>query len=161
MIVFDGRVGILIEGEILMRLKGIQHKAAQIMQEKIDEYGLRYGQLHLMMLVEKHPNESQKFLAKEMRFTQGAMSSMVKRLIKLNMLEQIPLEEDMRYNRLVITEKGQSMIRDYQDELYGKYKDMCLGFSGDELKDLNGYLTRFDKNLDSINKSNNVQNLEV
>ena len=151
----------MVEREVAMQLKGVHQRVGQVMQQKIDEYGLTFGQLHLMMLIEKYPDANQKYLAKEMRFTQGAMSSVVKRLLKLNMLEQVPLELDMRYNRLVITEKGQSMIDDYKEELYIKYRDMFIGFSDDELEELNIYLIKINKNLDGMNKSNNEENLHV
>ena len=45
------------------------------------------------------------------------MSLAVKRLIELDMIKQVPLELDMRYNRLVVTDKGQSMIDNYEEEL--------------------------------------------
>lgn len=144
----------MVEQEVAMQLKGIHQRVGQIMQQKIDEYGLTFGQLHLMMLIEKYPDANQKFLASEMRFTQGAMSSVVKRLISLKVLEQIPLEEDMRYNRLEITEKGKSMIEDYKEELNIKYRDMFIGFNQDELEVLNKYLIKVNENLDGINKLN-------
>lgn len=150
----------MIEREVSIELKGIHQRVGQMMQQKIDEYGLTFGQLHLMMLIEKYPDANQKYLAEEMRFTQGAMSSVVKRLLKMDMLEQVPLETDMRYNRLVITEKGQSMINDYKEELYIKYRDMFVGFSKNELEELNKYLIKINMNLDSMNKLNNEQNLE-
>lgn len=150
----------MVEREVAMQLKGIQQKAGQMMQEKIDEYGLTFGHLHFMMLVEKYPDKSQKFYAKEMRFTEGAMSGMVKHLLKLGMLEQIPLEIDMRFNRLVLTEQGQLMINDCKEDLYVKYRDMFMDFSEDGLMELNRYLSKINKNLDSMNKSNNEQNLK-
>lgn len=143
----------MVEQEVAIQLKAIYQRFGQIMQGKIDEYGLTFGQLHLMMLIEKYPDESQKFLARQMKFTQGAMSSVVKRLIELDMIKQIPLELDMRYNRLVITEKGQSMIRYYKEELNIKYKDMFIGFNDDELAKLKEYLSKINNNLDNMNKS--------
>lgn len=151
----------MVEREVAMQLKGLNHRVKQMMQEKIDEYGLTFGQLHLMMLIEKYPDSNQKDLAEEMKFTQGAMSSVVKRLLNLNMLKQVPLELDMRYNRLVITEKGQSMIDNYKEELYTKYKNMFSNFTHIELEELNNYLIKINNNLDSMNKSNNDKNLQV
>ncbi|HZK00454.1 MAG TPA: MarR family winged helix-turn-helix transcriptional regulator [Tissierellaceae bacterium] len=150
----------MIEREVAMQLKGVHQRVKQIMQSKISVYGLRFGQLHLLMLIEKYPDANQKDLAKEMRFTEGAMSVMVKQLIELKMLEQVPLELDMRYNRLVITKKGQAMIDDYQDELLIIYRDLFAGFTDEELVDLNRYLTLINNNLDDMNESNKKDNLE-
>mgnify|MGYP000964648034 CR=1 FL=1 len=144
----------MIEKEVAMQLKESHQRITRIMQQKIDEYGIKFGQLHLMMLIDKYPEANQKDLAKEMRFTEGAMSCMVKHLLKLNMIEQIPLEIDMRYNRLVLTKNGQSMIDDCKEDLYIKYRDMFKCFSEDELVELNRYLIKINKNLDSMDKSN-------
>lgn len=150
----------MVEREVAMQLRGVHQRVKQIMQYKINDYGLRFGQLHLLMLIEKYPDANQKDLAKEMRFTEGAMSGMVKRLIELSMLEQIPLEKDMRYNRLIITDKGQAMIDDYKEDLLIVYKNLFSGFSEDELMKLNRYLTIINNNLDDIKESKDKQNSE-
>ena len=150
----------MIEKDVAMQFKEIHQRIAQIMKQKVYEYGIKFGQLHLMMLIDMYPESNQKEIAKEMRFTQGAMSTMVKRLISMKMVEQVPLESDMRYNRLILTEKGQSIIDDYKEDLYIKYRDMFKGFSEEELEELNRFLIKINNNLDSIYKSNNDKNLE-
>jgi DNA-binding MarR family transcriptional regulator len=146
----------MIETDVAMALKETYQKITQMMQLKIDEYGLTFGLLLLTMRILNNPDASQKELAKEMRFTEGAMSSSVSRLIKLNMLEQIPLESDMRYNRLVVTEIGKSMIDDYKEHLYKKYKDIFTGFNEDELMKLHDFLLKINSNLGKINQQDNL-----
>ncbi|MBZ2174625.1 MarR family winged helix-turn-helix transcriptional regulator [Schnuerera sp. xch1] len=140
----------MIEKDVAIQLKETYQRITYIMQSKIDEYGLTLGLLYLIILIEKKPNSSQKELAEEMRFTQGAMSSAVKRLLKLDMIEQIPLESDMRYNRLIVTEKGKSMIDDYKDYLLEIYSDMFIGFDYDELMKLYNSILKLNKNLSNI-----------
>ncbi|MBC8590928.1 MarR family winged helix-turn-helix transcriptional regulator [Wansuia hejianensis] len=150
----------MIETDVALQLKETHQKVVQIMQSKIDEYGLTFGLLHLMILIEKKPNANQKDLAKDMRFTQGAMSVVVKRLLKLDMIKQIPLESDMRFNRLVLTEKGKSMIDDYREHILKKYENMFKGFNNSELIELHDFLLRINQNLDNINSTNSLSNLE-
>lgn len=150
----------MIEKDVAMLLKGTHQKITQLMQQKIDEYGLTFGQLHLMILIKKYPDVSQKYLAKEMRFTEGAMSGVVKRLISLSMIDQITLESDMRYKRLVLTDMGQSMINDYKEHVHIKYDDMFAGFNNEELIELNGFLLKINKNLDNIN-NNETKNIKI
>ncbi|MDR7871170.1 MAG: MarR family transcriptional regulator [Tissierellaceae bacterium] len=150
----------MIEKDVAMEFKEIHQKIAQIMQRKVFGYGIKFGQLHLMMLVDMYPEANQKDLAKEMRLTEGAISTIVKRLIKLNMIKQIPLEKDMRYNRLILTENGKSIIDDYREDLYIKYRDMFKNFSETELEELSKFLIKINENLDSINKFDNEKNLE-
>ena len=133
-----------------MKLKATHGKIGQLMQQKINEYDLRFGLLHLAMLVKKYPEKSQKELADQMRFTQGAMSHSVKILMKKDILKQVPLESDMRYNRLVVTERGENFINDYETYITNVYKDIFVGFDQGELKNLDEYLKRINTNIDKI-----------
>lgn len=138
------------ETDVAMKLKATHAKIGQIMQQKINEYDLRFGLLHLAILVKKHPEKSQKDLAHDMKFTQGAMSHSVKILIKKGILKQIPLESDMRYNRLEVTEKGDNFINDYEKYITDLYKDIFIGFQEEELKNLDNYLMRINSNIDDL-----------
>lgn len=140
----------MFESDVAMKLKAIHGKIGQIMQQKINEYDLRFGLLHLAILVKKYPEKNQKEIAKEMRFTQGAMSHSVKILLEKDILKQIPLESDMRYNRLVVTERGNNLIDEYESYITRVYEDIFIGFNQDELKNLDDYLIRINKNLDGI-----------
>ena len=150
----------MMETDVAFQLKGTHQKIIQMMQLKIDEYGLTFGLINLMSLIEKHPNSSQKELAKEMRFTEGAMSSMVKRLLKINMIMQTPLKEDMRFNRLVLTKKGESLIDDCKDHIFARYESIFDGFEENELKELHDYLLKINKNLNNMNDEDSLSNFK-
>ncbi len=150
----------MFETDVAMQLKEINTKLAQLMQQKINKYDLRIGLLHLAMLVKKYPEKNQKDLAKEMRFTEGAMSHCVKRLIQEDILKQIPLESDMRFNRLAMTKKGEDFIKDYESYIFKVYKDIFLGFNDDELKGLDKYLKIINSNLNKIEEIE-IDNIEI
>ena len=145
----------MFETDVAMQLKEINTRLAQIMQQKVNEYDLRIGLVHLTMLVKRYPEKSQKELAKVMKFTESAMSHSVKKLIQEDILEQIPLESDMRYNRLQVTNKGESFIKDYESYIFNVYKDIFIGFDNAELDELDRYLKRINVNLEKIN--NDIQ----
>ncbi len=140
----------MLETDVAMQLKETHKKLVQIMHQKIDEYDLKMGQLHFCMLVKKFPDKSQKELAREMRFTEGAMSHSVKKLIGEGILEQIPLETDMRYNRLVLTLKGESFINEYEQYVTKVYRDLFIDFQEKELVILDKLLKRINKNIEKI-----------
>mgnify|MGYP000904879943 FL=1 len=142
----------MFETDVAIQLREINTKLAQLMQQKINKYDLRIGLVHLAILVKKNPDMNQKEMAREMRFTEGAMSHCVKTLIKKNILRQIPLETDMRYNRLEITQKGENLIKDYESYIFNLYKDIFFGFNNDELRDLDRYLKILNLNIDKINE---------
>jgi DNA-binding MarR family transcriptional regulator len=151
----------MVEKDIMVQIKGMHHRIKRVMQQNISDYNLTFGQLRLLLVINKYPDASQKELAEMMKFTQGAMSLAVKRLIELDMIKQVPLELDMRYNRLVVTDKGQSMIDNYEEELEEIDREMLKGFLDEELEVLSLFLGRINSNLDGMNKSNDEQNLEI
>lgn len=140
----------MIETDLVMHFKKIYHRVTQLMQKKIDEYGLTLGLLHIAIIIEKNPEISQKDIAKEIKVTEGAVSTSIKKLLKLNILEQIPLESDMRYRRLVLTRLGKSIIDDYRDSLPNIYIEMFNEFSQDELIKLGNFLFKINNNLDNM-----------
>lgn len=140
----------MIEKDLAMELKIINHKISNVMQLKFEKYGLTLGLLYLMKLIENNPNSSQKELAKEMRFTEGAMSISVKRLMNLGFVKKVQLEEDLRYNKLVITDKGKEVLCDHEKYLSRMMKDIFHGFNEDELKKLNEFISRVNNNLENI-----------
>ncbi|MBU5454221.1 MarR family winged helix-turn-helix transcriptional regulator [Caproiciproducens sp. MSJ-32] len=142
----------MIETDLAMKFKKIHQRVMQLMQKKIDKYGLSTGLLHIALIIEKNPDISQKDIAKELRVTEGAISTSIKKLLNLKILDQIPLEEDMRYNKLVLTELGKSIIDDYRDHLPNIYKEMFNGFNQEDLLKLSNFLYKINKNLDNMNK---------
>ncbi len=145
----------MLEASVAMHLRKTHYRMTQIMREKIDEYGLSFRLLHIVTLINKNPEITQKQLSKEMKLTQGAISSSIKRLIKLDIIEQTPLEKDMRYNRLLLTENGKSIIEDCKERLHNRYQDMFFNFTHDELKDFNIFLKKINANLDEITQQDN------
>lgn len=144
----------MIEANVAMHLRKTHQRLTQIMREKIDEYGLSFRLLHIVMLIDKNPDASQKELSGMMKLTQGAISCSIKKLIKLDMIKQIPLEEDMRYNRLVITDNGKAIIDDCKDHVHARYQSMFVDFSHDELAQFDMFLAKINANLDGISEQN-------
>jgi len=143
----------MLETNVVMQLKETHNKLTQVMHLKIKEHDLKMGQLHLPILVKKFPEKSQKALAKKMKFTEGAMSHSVKKLIKRGILEQVPLETDMRYKRLVLTKKGENFINEYEQYVTKIYKDIFTDFQENELIMLDKLLKKINKNIEKVGKT--------
>ncbi len=137
----------MLEARVALHLRRTHQKMTQIMRERVDQYGLTLRLLHILILINKNPELSQKELSKQMRLTKGAVSGSVKELINLAMLRQVPLEADLRFNRLVITEYGLEVINDYEKHVHNRYKEMFRGFSQTELTEFDKYLTKINQNL--------------
>lgn len=145
----------MIEANVAMHLRKTHQRMAQIMREKIDEYGLSFRLLHIVMLIDKKPDVNQKELSEKMKLTQGAVSCSVKELIKLGIIKQVPLQEDMRYNRLVITDSGKTIIDDCKEHLNIRYQSIFSNFSHDELIKFDMLLSKINANLDEIDDQHN------
>lgn len=144
----------MIEANVAMHLRKTHQRLAQVMKGKINEYGLTFRLLHIVMLIKSNPEASQKEIAGLMRFTEGALSTSLKKLARLGMVEQIPLEEDMRFNRLRVTEHGQQVVADYEEHVRLRYKDLFLGFEKIELVEFNRFLAKINENLDQLGEKN-------
>ncbi|WFA07993.1 MarR family winged helix-turn-helix transcriptional regulator [Tissierella sp. Yu-01] len=143
----------MIQSDVSAQIKEIYQKITQLFQHKIDEYGLNFRLVFLTIKIQNNPNASQKELAEQVKITQGAMSGAIKKLIKLKMIEQIPLESDSRYNRLVVTNLGETIINDYKDFVHSQYQQMFDGFTEEELFELHEVFTKLNNNLDNMNKN--------
>jgi len=140
----------MLEKELLVLLKEANQKIINIMQIKIDDYGLTFGLLYLLINIMNKPDTTQKELAKEMRFTEGAMSISVKRLMNLGLIEQVQCQLDGRCNRLVVTEKGKRVVEDYKHNLHDIIEDIFNEFEVEELQTVKRFLIRMNTNLNQI-----------
>lgn len=142
------------ESDVALSLRETHQKIKQMLAIKISEYDINFGMLFLTMKIDKNPDASQKELAEQMKFTQGTMSNVVKRLIKQNVIQQIPLESDTRYNRLVVTDLGRSILEDYEKYVVDNYEKMFYGLDDDELYKFYNALSKINTNLDKIISNN-------
>lgn len=140
----------MIEADVAIHLRKTQQRLNQMLRKKVDEYGISFRLLHIIMLIQRNPEANQKEIAKQLKISPGAMSGSIKRLIGLKMLKQVPLADDMRYNRLVVTEHGQAIIEDYEEQVHIRYKAIFEGFSQEELEKFNASLSKINANLSLI-----------
>ena len=50
----------MYESDVAIQLKETHHKISQVLQHKIDEYGISFGLLFLTMRIYNNPNANQK-----------------------------------------------------------------------------------------------------
>lgn len=142
----------MFEKDISVTLRKTQQKLIDINRQKIAEANLSFRLFHILVLIKERPEANQKDLAKAMKLTQGAMSGSIKRLLKLDLITQVPLEEDNRYNRLVLTEKGYKVIEDFEVDVNKRYVEIFDGFSEEDLQVFNGFLNKLNENLETIDQ---------
>ncbi|NLW15310.1 MAG: MarR family transcriptional regulator [Erysipelothrix sp.] len=141
----------MLEKDLAIYLRNTQEKLKEIMRGKLQDYDLSYRLILILSLIKEDPLTSQKELAEKMKLTQGALSVSIKELLCQNMLEQIPLEEDKRYNRLKITELGHNTIKQCIEDIDARYRILFSNFTNEELQDFYDKLEKLNHNIDEIN----------
>lgn len=140
----------MIETDVMQSIRKNHHKMRDLMTQNISETDLSFRLFHILVNIRETPDINQKDLATHMKLTQGAISGSIKKLLELGMLEQIRLEEDNRYNQLVVTHKGNQVIIDYEKYLDERLEYIFEGFSRNEKEELNRLLRKLNSNLDKI-----------
>lgn len=142
----------MIETEIMQSLRKSNQKMRDIMTENISETNLSFRLFHILINIREYPDTNQKDLAKKLKLTQGALSGSLKRLLELDMLQRVRLEEDNRYNQLQVTQKGKEVLIEYEQYLEERLKVIFRDFSDEEMKDFKNLLMKLNCNLDEIQK---------
>lgn len=131
-------VGKLIQLNALKRIS--THRAAS-------EIGLYDGQMPLLETLERDGCLTQKALADRLHVSPASVAVSIKRMQKTGVVDKLPSEDDLRYNRIMLTEKGRDLTRRTR-ELFDRLDDeMFAGFSAEECEQLYGYICRMIQNL--------------
>lgn len=131
-------VGKLIQLNALKRIQ--THRAAS-------EIGLYDGQMPLLETLEQGGCLTQKALADRLHVSPASVAVSIKRMQKTGVVDKLPSEDDLRYNRIMLTEKGRDLTRRTR-ELFDRLDDeMFAGFSAEECEQLYEYLCRMIHNL--------------
>ena len=117
-------VGKLIQLNALKRIS--THRAAS-------EIGLYDGQMPLLETLERDGCLTQKALADRLHVSPASVAVSIKRMQKCGIVDKMPSEEDLRYNRVMLTDKGRDLT--------------FAGFTLNECEQLYGYLCRMTQNL--------------
>lgn len=129
------------------KMRRIQQRSIKLSADLLAEHQLYFGQPRLMNLIHKHPEASQKELAKQMLVTDAAMSHSVKRLTKLAYVEAKPDPADQRRKILTLTPLGQKTLASCDQGLDEIYERMFVGFEQEDLLRLSRMLDAISRNL--------------
>lgn len=140
----------MLEADVAHHLRQTQQRLNQMLRERVGQYHLTFKLLHILMLIERNPDTNQNRIAAELKFTKGAMSGYVKRLIKLKMVTQESSSTDQRCKQLALTDYASSILQDYEGQVRERYRDIFTGFTPEELAAFNASLAKINGNLNDI-----------
>jgi len=111
------------------------------------ENGIYFGQLPILEYVSSHDQCAQSELAETLQVSAPSIATSVKRMEKTGLLKKTADENDLRYNRISITEKGLDLARKCRSAFDTVDARMFEGFRAEECEEFSGYLERLIANI--------------
>ena len=119
-----------------------------LLENQVSKGNLHRSQHRVLLYIYKCENApTQKDIAKHFEISPAAVAVMLKKLEASGYIQRVSQIDDMRFNRINVTEKGKKILNDTKtlvDEVdYFMFKD----FSTDELQNLYKCLEKMQNNL--------------
>ena len=135
--------------EIVLRFEKL-HLIRRIIQQKTTiDFPLHPGQLHLLEFINLNAGCTQAEVAEKLMVSPASVAVSTKRMEKTGLIEKRIMKDNLRCNRLYITEKGRKLSERCRKAFDEFDRVMFSGFSEDELEGLKICLDRL---LDNINR---------
>ncbi len=89
-------------------------------------------------------------LAEATEITRSSMTSLVNNLIKDGLVERKAHENDRRKLKIILTEKGHSLLEDILPVVFNQMQSIFSNYSSDEMKSFTNHLDQLERNLDDV-----------
>ena len=123
--------------------------------------GLHYGQPMILDYIREHKLCTQKELADSLHISPASVATSIKRLEKKGFVKRSIDKEDVRKNRLSLTDEGLNILTEFRSICDETDKKMFKGFSEAECELLGNLLQRLYNNLDTENLTNCQMKAEI
>ena len=140
----------------MLDLKELSHSFIKLecvkrftMHNMLKDSGVYFGQPPILGFLEKNGVCTQNELAKALEVSPASIAESIKRMQKNGVVEKIADDNDLRCNRISLTEKGRELTREMHRKFDQIDKIMFTDFDENELATLKEYLDRIYNNLSS------------
>ncbi len=106
-----------------------------------------FGQPPILDYLSEHGSCTQNELASAMNVSPASMAVSVKRMQKSGLVQKLSDENDMRCNKITITDFGKNQIEEIHSLFDEIDEKIFSGFSDEELSTLKSYIDRINGNL--------------
>ena len=131
-------VGHLFEVDVLRRVR---------LQKAASDSGLYFGQLPILQFIHEHPGCTQREIADKIGVTSASVALSTKRMQKSGLLTKEIDSQDLRCNRLELTETGIEYMNTCTQKFDEVDQLLFRGFSEEELGQLDALLEKVVANL--------------
>jgi len=136
--------------EVIRQLIIFAMKHRRIMQKFLDETGVYQAQHRLLMEIFRNPDVSQNDIARSMDVSAATIAVSLKKLEKGGYIKRETVEEDNRFNKITITEKGNKVVEQSKQIFDLVHQKVFEGFSEEEKRTLFTLLQKLNSNLDRM-----------
>ena len=140
----------------MLELKELSHSFIRLecvkrftMHNMLKDSGVYFGQPPILDFLEKNGVCTQNELAKALEVSPASIAVSIKRMQKNGVVEKIADDNDLRCNRISLTEKGRELTREMHRKFDQIDKIMFTDFNENELATLKEYLDRIYNTLSS------------
>lgn len=133
--------------KIIYQLICFALKHRKIMQHYLDETGVYHAQHRLLMEISRNPDASQKDIARSMEVSAATVAVSLKKLEKGGYIVREIDEEDNRLNKIIITEKGNKVVKQSKQIFDSVDHKVFAGFTEEEKNTLLALLQKLNANL--------------
>ena len=140
----------------MLELKELSHSFIRLecvkrftMHNMLKDSGVYFGQPPILDFLEKNGVCTQNELAKALEVSPASIAVSIKRMQKNGVVEKIADDNDLRCNRISLTEKGRELTREMHRKFDQIDKIMFTDFDENELTTLKEYLDRIYNKLAS------------
>ena len=119
-----------------------------LFERNISQMGIHHSQHHLLMYIAKEKEiDSQKLIAEKFGITPAAVARTLKSLEAEGYIERTNVEDDSRYKKIVITEKGNDIVRESHRMFKETDESIFADFSDEDIAKFNVYLDLMQSKL--------------
>lgn len=128
----------------------------QMHRKKVEKFldgtGIHRAQHRLLMTLSENEFESQSDLARALEISTATVTVSLKKLERDGYIQKRAKEEDSRANFVMLTPKGEEVVKESRKRIEYLEKQMMAGFSEEELVVLRKVLRHIYDNLSEINE---------
>lgn len=122
----------------------------RIVEREINQLGLHGSQHHLLMHLANHETVNQKELASQLKVSPASVAVSLKKLESEGYITKEMDQEDNRFNKITITEKGKNMVEKSRQVVVKLDEAAFDGFSEMEVEQLSSMIERLYHSLEEI-----------
>lgn len=138
--------------EFIKKFLTLKSRQRSLIQTKIGEIGLHFGQPPVMEYIVGHAGCTQTEIADRLGLTPASIAISTKRLEKAGMLTKLTDKDNLRCKKLTATPKGIKITKKCKQVINEVNAQTLQGFSEEEYWQLNKY---FDRMLANISHEGN------